>query len=205
MTTQDLNFTQFVDLMLARIAEVDREHPGTWVEMFPLAEELQQNVPENWVFDARDVLESRGLVKPLKVLGRTAPARLSAQGRLYVERGGDTGIIAEYQQHRSNFVIVSGTGHQVVVGVDGDVSQTSVGSGIPSEAWTLLEHIERSLRNDDSIGAREREDALSDVGTARAQLERPEPNAHAAIALLDPLTKLSAIGESVAKLIALLS
>jgi len=200
-----LTFGEFVELILARLAEADREEPGTWIDMFPLAEQLRANVPDDWVFQAQDVLENRGLVNPLRVLGRTAPARLTGEGRLYVEAGGDTGIINEYRQQPSNFVFVSGSGHQVAVGVEGGVTQTSVQAGVPPEVWELLDQIEQSLTAADELDERQRAHAVLDVQTARAQLERPEPNKRAALALLDPLAKLAAVGGFVQQLIALLS
>jgi len=202
---EQLSFTEFVELMLARIVEADRQEPGAYVDMIPLADELRQDIPIDWVFDAREALELRGLVDPMKVIGRIAPAKLTGEGRLYVEQGGDTGVIDEYRQHPSNFVIVSGTGHQVAVGVQGDVSQSSGDAGVPEEVWELLDAIEEKLRADTSLDQRAREDALSDVTMARAQLERPEPNKRAALALIDPLAKVAAIGEFVARLGGLLS
>src|SRR3954462_8063428 len=111
--------------MLARIAEADRAQPGSYPDMVTLAEEIRQDIPIEWIFDARDALEGRGLVSPMKVIGRTAPAKLTGEGRLFVEQGGDTGVIDDYRQHPNNFVVVSGTGHQVAVGVEGDVRQNS--------------------------------------------------------------------------------
>jgi hypothetical protein len=145
--------------MLARIVEADRQQPGAYVDMIPLAEELRQDIPIDWVFDAREALEVRGLVDPMKVIGHIAPAKLTGEGRLYVEQGGDTGVIDEYRQHPSNFVIVSGTGHQVAVGVQGDVSQTSGDVGVPAEVWELLDAIEKKLGEDPTLDDRARQDA----------------------------------------------
>lgn len=203
MATTEVSFREFVELMLARLAEADRDHPGTWVDMFPLAEQLRQNVPDDWVFEAREVLENRGLVSPLKVLGRTALARLTGEGRLFVEDGGSTGIIEEYRQMPSHFVIVSGSGHNVAVGNEGDVTQTSIETGVPDEAWTLLDEIERTLHAA-TLAERDRREAVEDVRTARLQLERPRPNKSAAIALLDPLAKIASVGSFVVRLVGLL-
>jgi hypothetical protein len=203
MATTEVSFREFVELMLARLAEADRDHPGTWVDMFPLAEQLRQNVPDDWVFEAREVLENRSLVSPLKVLGRTAPARLTGEGRLFVEDGGSTGIIEEYRQAPSHFVIVSGSGHNVAVGNQGDVTQTSLERNVPGEAWTLLDEIEQSLEQA-GLSDRDRREALEDVRTARLQLERPQPNKSAAIALLDPLAKIASVGNFVTRLVGLL-
>lgn len=126
-------------------------------------------------------------------------------GRLYVEQGGDTGIIDEYKQHRSNFVIVSGSHNQVAVGVEGDVHQTSVQAGVPQEAFDLLDQIEQGIAADQMLEAQEREHALTDVRAARDQLQRKEPNKRAALGLLDPLAKIATVGGFVAKLVTLLS
>jgi hypothetical protein len=202
---EQLTFTEFVELMLARLVEADREKPGEYVDMIPLAAELKQEIPQDWVFDARNALEVRGLVDPLKVLGQTAPAKLTGEGRLFVEQGGGTGVIDEYQKHPSNFVIVSGTGHQVAVATQGDVTQTYVETGVPKEAWELLDQVEQAIGSDDTLSGGDRELALADVRAARTQLERPEPNKRAAIGLLDPLAKLATVGDFIEKLVTVLS
>lgn len=195
-----LTFTQFVELILARLYEADRQQPGHYVDLFMLAEELRQDVPDDWVREARDALQNRDLIHSFKVSGRIAEAKLTGEGRLYVEQGGDTGIIDEYKQHPTNFVIVTGSRAQVAVGTGGNVTQTSVQGKVPDEAWELLDLIENEVRDADGLSHQERQDALTDVKTARAQLERPEPNKQAAIAILDPLAKVSSIGSFVAKL-----
>jgi hypothetical protein len=200
-----LRFTEFVELMLARLAEADRERPGEFVDLVLLTEELRQDFPLKWIFDARDALEDRGLVQSVKVFGRTAPAMLTAQGRLHIERGNDSDIISEYKEHRSNFVIVSGSGHQVAIGVEGDVRQTALHVGVPREAFDLLDRIEQEIAADQMLDRDEREAAIEDVRSAREQLQRKEPNKRAALALLDPLSKIAAIGGFVAKIVSLLA
>jgi hypothetical protein len=197
-----LKFTEFVELMLARIAEEDRQQPGAFIDMFPLAEGLRQEIPKEWVFDARDGLEARGLVHPLKVLGYTAPARLTGEGRLYVEQGGETGVIDDYWSHPMNFVFVTGEGHQVAVGVQGDVTQSRIES-VPEEAWALLDQIESTLADDATLEPDEREEALVDVRTARDQLRRKRPNKAAVIGLLTPLAQIASVGAFVTKLVVL--
>jgi hypothetical protein len=132
-------------------------------------------------------------------------ASFAGEGRLFVEGGGGTGVIREYRDHPSNFVFVSGSGHQVAVGVGGDVTQTAVPAAIPEDVWRLLEQIETGVADDPSLRDDDRADALADVRMVRLQLERPKPNRRAAVALLDPLAKLATVGAFVAKLVALLS
>jgi hypothetical protein len=205
ISNSGLSFTEFVELMLARLVEADRQQPGAYVDLVPLAEELKQETPQAWIFDARTALEQRGLVRALKVLGRTAPAMLTGEGRLYVEQGGETGIINEYTHHRSNFVIVTGSNNQIAVGVEGDVHQTSVTAGVPREAFDLLDRIEELISSDQSLVDEDRNEALDDVRAARGQLEKKEPNKRAAIALLDPLAKIATVGGFIAKILSLLA
>ncbi len=190
--------------MLARLVEADQAGPGAYVDMFALVEDLRQEIPTDWVFDARDALELRGLVHPLKVMGRTAPAKLTGEGRLYVEGGGQTGIIGDYRERPSTFVVVTGSGHQVAVGVEGDVSQASGGAAIPSEAWALLDRIELGLAEDEPVDDAQRHEALTDVRAAREQLQRRQPNRNAARALLEPLANLATVGELILRVLALL-
>src|SRR5262245_43356256 len=94
----ELSFSDVVDLALARVVEADRQHPGARIDLFSTLEDLREPVPDPWVFDVARVLDSRGLVRWLKVLGRTAPVMLTGEGRLYVEHGGSTGVIDEYKR-----------------------------------------------------------------------------------------------------------
>jgi hypothetical protein len=194
-----LTFTEFLDLMLARVVDADREQPGAYVDLVGLANDLRQDVPQQWVFDVCEALQARGLVDSLRAFGGTASARLTGEGRLYVEQGGSTGIISEYRRDPTYFVIVSGSGHQVAVGTGGSVTQTSTADGIPTEVWDLLGRIEDGIRAMGDLTAEERNRALADVQTARQQLDRPEPNKRAAAALLDPLAKIAAIAAFVTK------
>lgn len=136
---------------------------------------------------------------------QAAVARLTGEGRLFVERGGTTGVIDEYRQHPNNFVVVAGSGNQVAVGVEGSVTQTSVDAGIPLEVWELLDQIESGIQSAAGLTSSERENALSDLATAREQLRREEPNRRAALAVLDPLAKISAVAGFITKVIELLT
>ena len=142
-----LTFTEFVELMLVRLYEADRQQPGEVIDLSRLAAELGQDVPEGWLFDAVEALADRGLVEDMRTM-QTAHAILRGEGRLFVERGGSTGVIDEYRQHPANFVVVSGSGHQVAVATGGSVTQTSVQGAVPEEAWGAS----RSDRERDSLG-----------------------------------------------------
>ena len=156
----DLGFTEFVELILVRLYEADRARPGVAVNLSDLAVELRQEIPDSWAFDAVQVLADRGLVEDMRTM-QTPHAILTGEGRLFVEGGGQTGVIDEYRQHPANFVIVTGSSHQVAVGVQGDVEQTSITAEVPEEAWQLLKEIEERLSSAEDLDEKERTDALA--------------------------------------------
>jgi hypothetical protein len=117
-----LTFTAFVDFVLARLYELD---DGEFHDVKAIAAELRYPVAESWPYDAVNVLESRGLV--VEAMGFGKPdATISGAGRLFVEEQErvSASVIQEYRARPSSFVVVAGTGNQVVVGSDG-VRQTT--------------------------------------------------------------------------------
>jgi hypothetical protein len=202
-----LRFTDFIELVLARLYEADREGGHEhFVEMDEVASGLKEDIPEAWPFDALVELENRGLIQAMKVMGSNGLAKINGAGRLYVEEQEreSESVIHDYRKHPSNFVVVTGRGHQVAVGTSGDVAQTSVSKETRNEVVVLLDEMEARLREDDSLTDAAKGMALEDVQASRKQLDRPEPNKRAVAALLEPLAHIASISSSVAKIIALL-
>ena len=87
MTSQTaLKFGQFIDLIMARLLEREQETPaGYLIDLNHVARELNVNVPDQWVFDAGNVLESRGWAQVIFTFGGRCQARLTGEGRLDVE------------------------------------------------------------------------------------------------------------------------
>jgi hypothetical protein len=205
----NLRFRDFIDLVLARMYENDQAK-GThndFVSMDELARELKDPIPESWPYDALIELERQGLVNAMKVMGSNGFGIITGKGRLYVEeqeRQGES-IIHDYRTHPGNFVVVSGTGHQVAVGTSGAVTQTAIKDEARHQVLVLLGEVEQALEEDTSLDADERADALSDVAAARRQIEKSEPNPKAAVALLEPLSRIASVASAVASIVGLLA
>lgn len=122
MTPQKLRFTEFVELVLVRLYELDTGSPE-FIDVNEIAAELREPVPGTWPYEAVKVLDDRGLVDAALAFA-SAHALITGEGRLFVEAREDvrSSTIHQYRTHPGNFVFVSGTGHQVVVGSE-DVSQ----------------------------------------------------------------------------------
>lgn len=195
-----LTFTEFVDFVLVRVYERDQEESGVRVNLAELAGELREPVPHGWVVDALRVLDQRGWVRDWG-LDNANVAEITGEGRLYVEgRQHQTTLIERYRERPNNYVFISGTGHQVAVGTEGTVTQTRISAETKTQALALVGRMREQLDADDALDPRTREDALSDLATIEAQLERDEPNRGAIRALLDPLSKVAGIGSFAIKL-----
>src|SRR5256885_7315151 len=98
MPATKLKFSQFVELLLVRLYELEQEQSSTeFFDVDAIARELKDPVPEGWTFDAAKVLQSRGLIDCIFTLGG-AHAHLTGEGRLFIEEDkGRTGIISEYK------------------------------------------------------------------------------------------------------------
>src|SRR5438128_1092729 len=131
-TQTRMKFSEFVDLLLATLYSQEEQTPGTgggqYVDLNALSRQFKQPVPFRWVFDAAKVLESRGLVRCVFTM-RGVLAQLTGEGRLYVEEEHGTGIIKKFHEIPQNFVVISGTGNQIVVGGD----QTEIHQSIVEE------------------------------------------------------------------------
>jgi len=156
-----VKFSEFIDLVLARLYDLERQGtPGTLFDLNAIAQELNVQIPVQWVFDAGKVLESRGWAEVLFTFGGGCHARLAGEGRLYVEEERGTGVISRYHAAPTQFITVSGTGNQVVGHATGRVSQTSTIEEQRAPAFTILEQLKRVL----SIAALL--DSLSNVTSA---------------------------------------
>jgi hypothetical protein len=206
--TNRMKFSEFVDLLLARLYDLDQESPGgkVYFDLNAAARQLIVPVPPGWVFDAGKVLESRGLAQCVFTLGGGCHAVLTGEGRLYVEEERGTGIIHKFHESPQNYVVVSGSSNQVVVGgSQSGVTQTATVERERQPAFELLESIERQLKADTTLDDQERSDLLADVGMIRGQLSKRQPNRVALAALLEPLSKVASIGGFVMNLIKLLN
>ena len=198
-----IKFSEFIDLLLARLLELEHEGgPGAFFDLNEVAQELKPEIPAQWVFDAGKVLESRGWAQVLFSMGGGCHARLTGEGRLYVEEERGTGMIQRYHAAPGQFVSVTGVGNQVIVeSRTGAVSQKV---GIEQErapALRVLHQLKDTLRADATLTGPEREDLLADVEMIEQQLRKREPNRAVLAALLEPLSRITSITGFVANLI----
>jgi hypothetical protein len=199
-----LKYSDFIDLALAWVAQADRRDPGSHVDLFQLASELKEPIPDQWVFDAAERLDLQGLVKWMRVFGRTAMVVLTGEGRLYVEQGGATGVIHEYQRQPSQFFVITGEGHNVAISQTGDVVQDARRQE-QGDVFVLISQIENGLEADDTLTDEQRAGFRTDLEAVRGQLEKPEPNRSVIKALLEPIGSLASVGSLVVKLIELVT
>ena len=194
--TPRLNFTEFVDFILARLYELDQAGTGTsFQDVDAIAAELREPVPDDWASQAVDVLAEQGLVDEANTMGAAA-AVINGRGRLYVEgREHQTEVIEEYRQQPSNFVYVTGTGHQVAVGVGGNVTQVKVSTDVRDSALRLLETMREKLDEEPTLGPSAKEDVLRDVAAIEGQFKKNTLNKDAVIALLNPLANIAGIAD----------
>jgi hypothetical protein len=200
-----MKFRDFIDLVLARLYELEREgRSGALFDLNVVAKSLKTHVPQDWVFDAGKVLESRGWAQVAFTFGGGCHARLTGEGRLYVEEERGTGIIKEYRLAPAQFVAVSGTGNQVVVGsTTGPLSQTTTIEAERAPAFSVLEELKQRLREDTTLTDAEKQEMLADVGMIEQQMRKREPNRVVLAALLEPLGRVASVAALVAELIRL--
>ena len=202
-----LKFGQFIDLLIARVLDREQEAPsGALIDLNEVAREIKVAVPDQWIFDAGKVLESRGWAQVVFTMGGGCHARLTGEGRLHVEEEHGTGIIREYHEAPAQFISVSGTANQVIVGSGtGAVSHTVTIEQERAPAFRLLRWLKDGLQRDPTLTDSEREDLLSDIQMIEQQLRKREPNRAVLAALLEPLSHVASIAGFVADLVRLLN
>jgi hypothetical protein len=195
---EQLSFTEFADFVLARLYELGSSPDGHLHDVREIAGELKAPVPDDWPAEAVSVLESRGYVVGALAFQGAAEASILGEGRLYVEgKAHETKVIDEYRERPSNFVVVSGSGHQVAVGVAGDVTQFRLADDDREELLRLLDEIVSRLEVEPSLAVEERVAYLADIDATRSQIARATPNLKAAASIIEPLGSVAAISELV--------
>jgi hypothetical protein len=210
MPVTRLKFREFVDLLLARLYEREQrreegDEGGSFFELNEIAQEFKTSIPEDWVFDAGKVLESRGLAEVHYFMGGGCIGRLTGEGRMYVEEERGTGLISNYRRDPSQFVMVVGDNNQLAVTRDaGAISQTA---DVPEErrpAFKLLRQMAEIVQADPGLSQKERQELKGDIDAIESQLRKREPNRAAIAALLEPMSQIVSIAGAVASLVKLL-
>jgi hypothetical protein len=202
MPPPSIRFTEFVDLLLVRLYELDRERPDDFVNLALVAEQIKADVPATWVIDAARVLETRALADVVYTFGGT-DAKISGEGRLYVEEG--RGTTKAIQAAPQNFYVqVSGDNNQVVTGsLVGSATQQLTIEQERAPALKLLDDLHRKVTDDQSISGATRMEALTYLGLIQQELKKPEPNRNVIGVVLEPLSKIASIAGGIASLMRL--
>lgn len=202
MPSPSMKFSEFVDLLLVKLYELDRAQPDTYFNLDNVAQDIRGDIPTSWVFDAAKVLETRALADVLFTFGGT-DAKISGEGRLYVEEG--RGITQQaIQQPNQYFIHVTGSQNQVVTGShSGAVTQTTTIEAERAPAFKILAEIKERLNRDASLSPEVKAEATSYATLIENEIKKREPNRNLIGAVLEPLSKIASIAGSVASLIKL--
>jgi hypothetical protein len=202
MAAPTYKFSEFVDLLLVKLYELDREQGQSgFFDLNRLATDIKGDVPREWVFDAAKVLETRALADCIFTFGGTH-AKISGEGRLYVEEG--RGITKKVQEAPSTYYVnINGSNNQVVAGHNAtEIRQTAV-TNDQTPVAALLKEIDERIQSDAGLPKESREEALVLTDVVRREIKKIEPNRTLLGAVLDPLSKISSIAGNVATLIKL--
>lgn len=148
---------------------------------------------------AVNLLESRGLIflASYDAWGGISAA-ITIEGSVFVEKGGETGIIARYRDDPQSFVCEQPTEQPPIVPPPvprtikmPNEEKAPFFAGRAVEA--ILADMEDILERDDSVGAETKRDVLSDLATLRIQMERNVKNKAVIDAILNDLVGVPSI------------
>lgn len=188
-----MRLTDLSELLLARLYELGNESPGAIFNADEICSEFGETNKVN-VMHAVQALKNRGLVLASISLGPTSHAGINAEGRIFVESG-SSAIIQRYQKQPDLYVNITGSPNaQVVVGSQ-NVTQTNTTANYQL-AYAAIEEIRRATRNA-SLPAVVRSDALQDVATLEAQIQKQKPDSSIIEKSLQNLANIATIATAV--------
>ena len=190
--------TELAELLLVRLYELaEAEGHFKFHGLNEIAAEFGIS-DKSKVFNLGQALERRGLIQASFVSGPAVHAAITGEGSLFVERGGDTGIIRDYREHPQNFSVSidqSTHFHGAVAGSNVAVHSSYATQRLepPPEIRSLLADLEATIRSSADIGERRREEALSDITILHSELAREKPRKPVVDTILSTLGDLSSI------------
>jgi hypothetical protein len=146
-------------------------------------------------------LGDRGLIilAGLDVFGGIS-AGITMEGSVYVEKGGETGIIDQYRRDPQRFVKPQETlSVQLQPIPESRPQRPPVGEEKPAEVIisraveAILSDMEDNLKRDNSVGAEIRQDLLADLETLRLQMKKQVKNKTVIEAILDNLSRVPSV------------
>lgn len=191
-----MDTTALAELLLASLYDMTQEQPHSYF-FFPL-EEIGARLGATdmgQMITAARVLESRGFamlsVGPLSALS----AMISGDGLLFVEQGGETGIIKAYRNNPQ--AIVDQVSREVQAPSETGLNQswlaqarTPPEESLQEKADAILSQIRITLVNDANIPHSARDDAIKDLESLKIQLSKRYKNWRIVESLLDALAEI---------------
>jgi hypothetical protein len=182
MTTEEI-----AELFLAHLYELAEEapHPNFLFSVNDFMPKLGM-IDREEVQKAIDYLGDRGFVilASFDMLGGIS-AGITIEGSVFVEKGGETGIIEQHRKNRPSLPISKQRTEKR------DREQNSISARQAMEA--ILEDIEEMLARDDAVSTEAKEDLLSDLETIKIQMDRTVRNRQIIDVVLDNLSRVSSV------------
>jgi hypothetical protein len=193
MTTEEL-----AELFLAHLYDLANEapHPNFLFSVNDFAPKAGITDREE-VHKAINCLGERGFIilASFDMLGGIS-AGITTEGSIFVEKGGETGIIEQYRKTPQTFVRTPS--EQSLPAIDrertetvNEVKQSPLFARRAVEA--VLEDIEDVLKRDGTVAAEAKKDLLSDLFTLKIQIERSAKNIQIINVLLGNLSSIPSI------------
>jgi hypothetical protein len=149
------------------------------------------------VFNVAKALEGRGLIQAAFAMGPQVHACIAGEGSLFVEGGGDTGVIPRYRANPEHYMVIDQSTHFHAPVSESNIAVHSPGAAqrveISQEILNLLAAMEAALERDRESPERERTEARNDIAALRQELAREQPRRAVVKAILGTLGDLSSL------------
>jgi len=195
---------ELAELLLTRIYDIaENEGHGSIID---LMEESQKfGIKDRGKVDnIAEYLASQGLINAdYSSMGPLV--NITGTGAVFVENGGNTGIITKYRHEPQSFIVNINRS----INIHGDMTKSNLSTNSSnvtqiventSEVTALLKKISETLEMDSSQTKEIIEDALKDIESLKVQLNKNEKNKTVIESLLGMLSNISSISSFVAQL-----
>ena len=192
MTTQEV-----AELFLAHLYELAEEapHPNFLFSVNDFAPKLGIT-DKGELQKAIEYLENKGflILASFDMYGGIS-AGITAEGNIFVESGGETGMIEKYRKSPKTPIRTPSEPSPLIdrerIGVANEAERDSFFAQRAVEA--ILEDIEDAIQKDDTVASEARKDLLSDLATLKIQMERNVTNMQIINAVLSNLSTIPSI------------
>lgn len=216
-----LSLNELAELLLvASYAEMETlGHPNFFIDVTEIAANLGiENQAQ--IIDACHLLEEKGCILLAFDHATALSASITLEGEAYVAKGGETGIIGEYQRYRAHKAAQSGNLPGIEFEQSGETipyagpsrpsSEVPPGTDGPAVPLAVkredLRHVistlEMLISNDASLPANQRSDLLIDLKSLELQLSKDNPEKPVVHGIASDLKKLPGLAALVDLLLA---